>query len=59
MPSKGMTPQIEFGTSGWRAVLAEELTFRNVRLVRQAIAEHLVEEASAGRGVMGPRSAEP
>jgi len=54
-----MTPQIEFGTSGWRAVLAEELTFRNVRLVRQAIAEHLVEEASAGRGVMGPRSAEP
>ncbi len=32
---------IKFGTSGWRAVMGEEFTFQNVRLVVQAIANHL------------------
>ncbi|MBM3294010.1 MAG: phosphoglucomutase/phosphomannomutase family protein [Candidatus Aminicenantes bacterium] len=32
---------IRFGTSGWRAVMGEEFTFHNVRLVVQAIADHL------------------
>ncbi len=32
---------IRFGTSGWRAVMGEEFTFQNVRLVVQAIANHL------------------
>jgi phosphoglucomutase len=32
---------IKFGTSGWRAVMGEEFTFYNVRLVVQAIANYL------------------
>lgn len=32
---------IRFGTSGWRAVIADEFTFDGVRLVTQAICEHL------------------
>ncbi len=32
---------IKFGTEGWRAVMAEEFTAENVRIVTQAIAEHL------------------
>lgn len=31
---------IRFGTSGWRAIIAEEFTFANVRLVAQAIADY-------------------
>ena len=32
---------IKFGTSGWRAVMGEEFTFQNVRLVVQAGANYL------------------
>ena len=32
---------IKFGTSGWRAVMGEEFTFQNVRIVIQAVANHL------------------
>jgi phosphoglucomutase len=32
---------IRFGTSGWRAVIADEFTFDNVRLVTRAICEQL------------------
>ncbi|MEW5900584.1 MAG: phosphoglucomutase/phosphomannomutase family protein [Acidobacteriota bacterium] len=32
---------IKFGTSGWRAVMGEEFTFSNVRVVVQAIANYL------------------
>lgn len=35
---------IRFGTSGWRAVMGEEFTFQNVRLVVQAIANYLKEK---------------
>jgi phosphomannomutase len=35
-----MAATIQFGTEGWRAVMAEEFTAANVRLVAQAIAEH-------------------
>jgi len=31
---------IKFGTDGWRAVISEDFTFDNVRLVSQAIADH-------------------
>ncbi len=37
---------IKFGTEGWRAVMAEEFTFENVRIVAQAIAEHYLETAA-------------
>jgi len=39
---------IRFGTEGWRAVIAEEFTFQNVRVVTQAIAEHIVAHARRG-----------
>src|SRR5437899_4546570 len=42
---------IRFGTSGWRAVIAEEFTFANVRRVAAAIAEHLVRTRDARKGV--------
>jgi phosphomannomutase len=32
---------IKFGTSGWRGIIAEDITFANVRLAVAAIAEHL------------------
>ena len=32
---------IQFGTEGWRAVMGEEFTADNVRIVTQAIADHL------------------
>ncbi len=33
--------KIRFGTSGWRAIIADAFTFENVCLVSQAIADHL------------------
>ncbi len=33
--------RIKFGTSGWRAIISEDFTFANVRLVVQAIADYL------------------
>lgn len=38
---------ITFGTDGWRAVISDEFTFANVRHVAQAIAQVLLEKASA------------
>lgn len=40
---------IRFGTEGWRAVIAEEFTFQNVRIVTQAIAEHFLAQARSHR----------
>ena len=34
-------PRIKFGTSGWRAIISEDFTFDNVRLVVQAIADYI------------------
>src|SRR6476659_5599414 len=36
-----MTTQIKFGTSGWRAVMAEEFTFTNVRRAVSGIARYV------------------
>jgi phosphomannomutase len=35
------TPPIVFGTDGWRAVIADDFTYDNVRAVAQAVAWHL------------------
>ncbi|GJL55547.1 MAG: phosphoglucomutase [Nitrospirales bacterium] len=43
---------IKFGTSGWRAVVADEFTFRNVRIVCQGIAQYLRQEKIGQRGVI-------
>ena len=34
---------IRFGTDGWRAVISDEFTFANVRLVAEAIADYFIE----------------
>jgi phosphoglucomutase len=36
-----MTATIKFGTSGWRAIVADDFTFANVRLAAAAIAGHV------------------
>ena len=36
-----MTKAIHFGTAGWRAILAQDFTYDNVRIVARAIADHL------------------
>ena len=41
---------IKFGTSGWRAVMGEEFTFANVRVVVQAVANYL-KQRSPGRTI--------
>jgi len=43
--------RIKFGTDGWRARIAEDFTFDNLRLVAQALADHLREIGTASRGV--------
>ena len=42
---------IRFGTDGWRAVIAEDFTFANVRRVAWALAEHLQASGRARQGV--------
>ena len=43
-----------FGTSGWRAVLADDFTFANVRLVCRAIAEHVTADGARATAVGAP-----
>ena len=45
--------EIKFGTSGWRAIMAEEFTFDNVRLVSKAIAGYLKSENRAPKAIVG------
>lgn len=44
--------EIKFGTSGWRDVIADGFTFRNVRICVQAIADHLQSQKIGDRGVV-------
>ena len=39
---------IRFGTSGWRALIADEFTFLNVRRVASALASHIKENTEYG-----------
>lgn len=34
--------KIEFGTDGWRGIIAQDFTFENVRVVAQAVADYLL-----------------
>jgi phosphoglucomutase len=38
---------IRFGTSGWRAIIADEFTYKNVRLVTEAICSYLKENSGS------------
>ncbi|MGH2358244.1 MAG: phosphoglucomutase/phosphomannomutase family protein, partial [Candidatus Limnocylindria bacterium] len=43
---------IKFGTDGWRAAIAEDFTFHNVRRCARGVAEYLLESGTAERGVV-------
>src|SRR6476620_3853534 len=47
-----MPAQIKFGTSGWRAVMAEEFTFDNVRRAVTGIARHVHSQKPEGARVI-------
>ena len=47
-----MLTQIKFGTSGWRAVMAEDFTFANVRRAISGIARYVVSQKASGARVI-------
>jgi phosphoglucomutase len=47
-----MLTQIKFGTSGWRAVMAEEFTFANVRRAVTGIARYVAAQKNSGARVI-------
>ena len=47
-----MPTQIKFGTSGWRAVMAEEFTFENVRRAVHGIARYVKSQKPQGARVI-------
>jgi alpha-D-glucose phosphate-specific phosphoglucomutase len=47
-----MLTQIKFGTSGWRAVMAEEFTFANVKRAVSAIARYVASQKPKGARVI-------
>src|SRR6202041_908762 len=49
--SKAMSA-IQFGTDGWRGIIAEDFTFANARTVAAAIARYVVRDEDARKGVL-------
>ncbi|MDD5127774.1 MAG: phosphoglucomutase/phosphomannomutase family protein [Dehalococcoidales bacterium] len=47
-----MTNPIKFGTDGWRAIIAEDFTFPNVRACARGVADYLKEAGLAERGLI-------
>src|ERR1700693_4789662 len=47
-----MATQIHFGTSGWRAVMADEFTFANVRRAVTGIARYVISNKPSGARVI-------
>ncbi|WP_318556620.1 phosphoglucomutase/phosphomannomutase family protein [Geobacter anodireducens] len=43
---------ITFGTSGWRGILCEDFTFENVKVVTQAIADHVKAVGEQDKGII-------
>ncbi|MFH1651574.1 MAG: phosphoglucomutase/phosphomannomutase family protein [Chloroflexota bacterium] len=43
---------MKFGTDGWRAVIAEDFTFANVRACAQGVADYVHERGMADRGLI-------
>jgi phosphomannomutase len=46
------TNPIKFGTDGWRAIIAREFTFDNVRICAQALADYLKQAGLAEKGMV-------
>jgi alpha-D-glucose phosphate-specific phosphoglucomutase len=47
-----MATQIRFGTSGWRAIVAEEFTFENVRRAVHGISRYVLSQRATGARVI-------
>src|SRR4030043_879903 len=47
-----MSNPLKFGTDGWRAVIAEDFTFENVRYCAQGVADYLKKAKLAERGLV-------
>jgi len=47
-----LTVPIKFGTDGWRAIIADDFTFANVRAVAQSVALYLKEAGLTQRGLV-------
>jgi len=45
-------PNIQFGTDGWRAIIAEDFTFANVRACAEAVARNLVASGRSRDGLV-------
>ena len=43
---------IKFGTDGWRAIIAEDFTFENVRYCAQGVADYMKQVGLDGRGII-------
>jgi alpha-D-glucose phosphate-specific phosphoglucomutase len=43
---------IRFGTDGWRAIIAEDFTFDNVRICAQGVADYVKQSGLGGRGLV-------
>jgi phosphoglucomutase len=52
MSIQTMTTQIKFGTSGWRAIVAEDFTFANVRRALTGIARYVASQKPSGARVI-------
>jgi phosphoglucomutase len=48
-----MATQIKFGTSGWRAVMADEFTFANVTRAVNGIASYVASQNAKGKVIVG------
>jgi alpha-D-glucose phosphate-specific phosphoglucomutase len=46
------TNPIKFGTDGWRAIIAEDFTFENVRTCSQALADYMKQANLAAKGLV-------
>ena len=46
-----MSRRLKFGTDGWRAVIAEDFTFENVRIIAQAVADYVKAEGYEDKGI--------
>ncbi len=44
--------RITFGTSGWRGILCEDFIFENVKVVTQAIADHIIARGDREKGII-------
>ncbi|MEE8420078.1 MAG: phosphoglucomutase/phosphomannomutase family protein [Dehalococcoidales bacterium] len=47
-----MANPIKFGTDGWRAIIADDFTFDNVRICAQGVAGFLQQAGLSGRGLI-------